>query len=365
MIDITRVKLSELNALVSSPEYAKWAVIPISRHRAKSYINNPRASDNDMVLYLAYIDNELVGYRTILSDTIFKNGEAIKVGWLSGNWVNPKLRRKGIATALFEAAFSDWDERLLFTNYALESKAVYDKTSRFHLIKTLEGRRFYLRPCLAKTLPPKGKLFSTLSPAWFILDQILRILNPLPLLGKMMRIKGITVEYLPYPDEEVRDIFTNELANTPTARAGNDLEWILSHPWLVSSPLGDRIGNKYYFSSSPKRFESFLLKVYRQNQLLGIIMINSRDGFATTPYVICNVNEDKLFAKIIAKQALAMGCNRLTTFNLPIANALSSIFPFGLLSKSQERNFYASQKAVSIIEKEVTFLEGDGDCAFV
>lgn len=365
MIDIKRVKLSELNALVSSPEYPNWEVIPISRHRAISYINNPRASADDIVLYLAYFDDKMVGYRTILSDTIFKNGKAIKVGWLSGNWVNPKLRRKGIATALFNAAFSDWGEKLLFTNYALESKAVYDKTSRFQLLETLKGRRFYIRPCLAKTLPAKGPTYKALKPIWHSIDFILGLLNPIPLFGKLIRTKGISIEYLAYPDNEVRDIFTSTLTITPTARSGNDLQWILRHPWLVSSPLADRIGDKYYFSSSPKKFEQLLLKVYRQNQLLGIIMINNRDGFATTPYVICNINEEKLFAKVIAKHALAMGCNRLTSFNQPIADALSSIFPLGLLSKSQKRNFYASQKVVDIIEKGATFAEGDGDITFV
>lgn len=365
MIDIKRVKISELNALISASDYPQWEVIPISRHRAKSYISNPRASANDTVLYLAYMEEKLVGYRTILPDEIHSNGEAIKVGWLSGNWVDPKLRRQGIATTLFDTAFSDWGEKLLYTNYALESKAVYDKTSRFHLLESLKGGRFYLRPCLAKILPAKGYLFKALKPIWFTLDFLLSIFNPFPLLGKVIRTREISIEYISKPDEEVKALLTQALAKTPTARAGRELEWIFNHPWLVSSPLGDRIGARYFFSSSPKSFHQSLLKVYRQNELIGFMMLNNKDGFLSTPYVVHEDKDAIIFAKILLKQALAMGCNRVTTYHSILAKAMKRIFPFRVTSITQQRNFYATHRTKEMMTEGYTFCEGDGDCAFI
>jgi GNAT superfamily N-acetyltransferase len=365
MIDIIRVKISDLNALVSASNYPQWEVIPISRHRAVSYINNPRASASDTILYLAYIDSKLVGYRTILPDEIYSNGEAIKVGWLSGNWVNPRLRRKGIATALFEAAYTDWEGKLLFTNYALESKAVYDKSSHFEMASTLNGQRFYLRPCLAKILPPKGNVLKALKPLWFSLDFILSIFNPFPIIGKAIRTKEISIEYIAKPDEEVKELFTQSVAKTPTARTSRELDWIFNHPWLVSSPLGDRIGEKYFFSSSPRTFHQSLLKVYRQNELIGFMMLNNKDGFLSTPYVVCKDNDAVIFAKILLKQALAMGCDRVTTYHSLLAKAMKWVFPFRVISIMQQRNFYATHKTKGMINEGYTFNEGDGDCVFV
>jgi GNAT superfamily N-acetyltransferase len=366
MISVTRIKVSELNTLVYDPDYANWDVIPISRHRAVSYINNPRCSPDDIVLYLAHIDKQLVGYRTILPDTLYKNGQAMKVGWLSGNWVNPKLRRQGIASALFQAAFTDWEGKFLYTNYALESKAVYDKTDKFTKVETLPGTRTYIRPCLAKILPPRGKFFKRTILFWRLIDFLLSIVNFLPLLAKRYQLKDIDFEYLNSPDEELISLFAKSAELSPGKRSGMELNWISQFPWLVSSPVGDRVGGKYFFSSSPKQFEQMLIKVYRKSDIIGFLMINHIDGFISTPYIYCNPMDTKLFAKILLKHAAKLGAKRLTVYHKGIAENLKGLSPFGWLSLYQQRNFFATKGVVEEFgEDQFQFLEGDGDCAFV
>ena len=315
MISIKRVPVSDLNALVSSPDYYSWEVIPISRHRAKSYINNPRSLSSDIVLYMAYLDDKLVGYRTVMPDTLFVNDEAIKVGWLSGNWVDPSLRRKGIASSLFNAAYVDWDGNLLFTNYALESKAVYDKTNNFSKVTSLNGTRTYIRPCLTRILTSRGKFFKILKPLWLVIDLVLKVLNPLPLLARCIQVKGVKYEYLKNPDDDIVNLLSKQMPISPSQRGGSELKWIFNHPWLVSATLGDRIGEKYFFSSSPKKFESLLVKVFRDGNLLGFILMNNTNGFLTTPYIVYSNSEEKTFAKVLLKHAVAIQCQRVTTYH--------------------------------------------------
>lgn len=366
MISITRIKVSDLIPLVSNPDYPNWEVIPISKNRAISYFNNPRCNPNDVVLYLAYIDGKLVGYRTVMPDTLFKDGKAIYVGWLSGNWVNPKLRRKGIASELFRAASDDWSGRFLYTNYALESKAVYDKTERFVKVQTLIGTRSYIRPCLAKVLPVKGKIFRVTKFVWKFLDIVLSIVNPLPLILKSFRLKGVDLEYVNKPDNELISLFIKITEKSPTRRTAKELDWILQYPWLVSSPMADRIGQKYFFSSSPKRFEQYFIKVYRKNDLIGFLMINDTDGYISTPYIYSKNNDSSLFAKILLKHAASVGASRITTYHQKIAKDLKGLWPFGWLSLGQQRNFFATKEVVNELGHYVLpFLEGDGDCAFV
>ncbi len=365
MIEIKRVKIAELNALVSSPDYASWDVIPISRHRAKSYVANPRCSPNDTALYLAYLNSKLVGYRTILSDIIYINGNSHKVGWLSGNWVNPSYRRQGIASTLFKAAYSDWNGNLLYTNYALESKAVYDKSGAFELATMLIGCRIYLKPCLAKVLPAKGKIFKAIKPLLVAVDFLLNLANPLPLLSKAYTIKNIDVEHIAKPDDEIKSLTIQLLKNTPTARSEKELDWIINYPWLVSSPLPDLIGKKYFFSSSPRQFEQSILKIYIKNELAGFMLANNHNGYLSIPYLSCASKYEKAFAQIIAKFAIASKCQRVTIYQESIANEFRKMFLFRLLSIKQHRNFYATTNLIKLFDKTANFAEGDGDCAFV
>lgn len=364
MVRIKRYKLSELLIFVDSSAYNSMDIVPISRHRAKSYVHNPRANPDDVVLYMAYIDEEMVGYRTLLADTVFINDETHRVAWLSGNWVNPKLRRKGIASALFSEAFADWNGKLLFTNYALESKAVYDKTERFSLIQSSRGVRLYLRPCLLAILSKKGKAFRFLNPLWRILDALLWLVNPLPLFARLFKMDGVRFEYLPSPDDGVAMMFEQTTANSPSQRKRQELEWIIGNPWLVSSPLVDMIGQKYFFSSSPKRFVQSIVKVYHKGKPLGFVMINAADGAVSVPYVSCSAEHALLFAKIIVKHSMAIGANRLTVYNPQIADSMRGLKPFSMLSRTQYRNYFAT-KSLSTQLGNKTFLEGDGDCVFV
>ena len=159
MIKIIKIKLKNLLEFVESTTYQKFRNKPISILRVQSYINNTQANKEDVVLYMAFIDNELVGYRTILSDVFYDKNTKQKFGWLSGNWVHPKYRRKNISTKLFNEVIKDWDSRLMYSNYAEESKAVYDKTETFTTLKSLHGIRYYRRVCLADILPSKHVFF--------------------------------------------------------------------------------------------------------------------------------------------------------------------------------------------------------------
>ncbi len=362
MIRIKRYRISELQEFVGSSAYEAMDVVPVSRHRVNSYINNPRAKADDFVLYLAFMGDELVGYRTLLPDKLFVNEAPLRVAWLSGTWVRPSYRRQKISSLLLHEVYNDWNGNLLFTNYAPEAKAVLDKTGKFALTQSLQGVRLYLRPCLYPILRKRGGLFGSLKPLWWIMDRVMWLVNPLPLLAKNVKLKGADLEYIASVDDELVKMFEEVTEGSTSQRKREELEWILGYPWLVSSPLGDRLGERYFFSASPKRFEQLLIKVYKDKTLEGFIMLNHTDGVVSVPYASFQPKDAQLFAKIILKHSMAVGANRLTVYHDELSHSLRMLKPFGLLSLKQNRNFFASQKlAIS----NTTFLEGDGDCVFV
>lgn len=367
MIKIYRVNTNEVQIYSVDPLLAERENIPISRHRAMSYAANPRADAHDVVLYLAYKDEKLIGYRTVLPDYLYIGNQQQKVGWLSGNWVHIDYRRQGIALLLLEEASKDWNNNLLFTNYALESKAVYDKSGKFEKLKTIKGRRYYIKPCLSTLLPPRNNFFKKNYYTLRFFDFILGLINPIPLFVRSITLfEKVEFEYLSRPENEVSELFEKICKNTPTRRSRFELQWILRFPWLVSSPLGDRIGMKYFFSSSPSRFCQSIVKVYNNDALTGFILFNVSGNKLTVPYISFKPEDSKLIAKVILMHAQKFKVSMITTYHPEIIKSINSLGVYRLFSKGRIRNYYATKDlSVALKNTDIEFNDGDGDCAFV
>ncbi len=366
MIKISKIKNGEINLFAADSKYVGWENIPISKYRAISYSQNPRSNPQDVVLYLAFHDDILVGYRTVMPDLVFVGETQIKVGWLSGNWVHPDFRRKGISTMLFNEVYKDWNNRLLYTNYAPESKAVYDKSGKFGLLASKNGRRFYLRSCLSTLLPSRSSIFRRSIPALKVFDFLINLFNPFPIIIRTKKFESsIDFEYLQFPDNEVFQLYENECKSTLTQRTQNELQWIFSYPWLVSSPMGDSIGERYFFSSNPKRFSQTIIKVFKNKVLLGFLMLNINDDKLSIPYC-SNFLNFELITKLLLTHAVKLKVSMITLYEPNIVAFMNRQPLNWLLSKSRNQNYFATKELINQFDgKQVFFKDGDGDCAFI
>jgi GNAT superfamily N-acetyltransferase len=367
MIKVSKLTVADLQVYVSDAALAERDVVPISRQRALSYTANPRADSNDIVMYLAYHGDALVGYRTILPDLLFIDERPVKVGWMSGSWVDPKYRRKGISLMLLEETLRDWNSKLLFTNYSPLAKMVFDKSDQFDIIYKAKGQRFYLKPCLYSLLPPRRRIFRNLKWALYAIDRLLQLFNPMALNAKFMTLgKNVTLEYFNRPDEEISDLFETINYGTPTRRSRFELQWILRFPWLVASPLGDRIGKKYFFSSSPKRFNQYLLKVFNNDNLVGCLLISEHGNRLTVPYAWFDSNHTKIVAHVILLHAARLKSAMLTIYNNALIDAIKGMGLYRLFSKQHVRSYFATRELCRELKGQLLrFNDGEGDCAFV
>ena len=207
-----------------------------------------------------------------------------------------------------------------------------------------------------------------LLPLWYFTDFILSIINPLPFIIKCLNVPNdVSLEYLQKPDEEFLNAFSELTSKTLTQRSNKELMWITDYPWLVSSPLGDRVGDRYFFSSAPKRFEQFLVKVYIKGSFSGFFIGNLNGRMFSVPYVYyLNDDHARIFSKIILKHAGRLNAIYLTAYDKGILMILKVLFPFGMLSLSQGRNFFATFSMNKLFNNDTNhFLEGDGDSVFV
>ncbi|QIA06901.1 GNAT family protein [Draconibacterium halophilum] len=230
-LQIKKIRIKELENFVNSKEFQNYEVVPISPIRAQSYLANPHAKPEDIVLYLGFIDNKLIAFRSLFADTLNSDGQLIRFGWCSGNWVHKQHRRFGYSEQLLREAYKDWNKKLLFTNYAPNSEKLYLKTGLFQAIHQFEGVRAYLHAKTAKFFPTKINpltklLFNVID---FFIGLIVRLITAFYHTKKDYKLSFIETEK---PDETCFEFLKSNPVNSVFNRNETELKWIFEHPWI-------------------------------------------------------------------------------------------------------------------------------------
>ena len=86
---IEKYNAERLREFIESDQYRTMPHVPVSEHRALSWLNNPRLKQGDIIMYIGFDAADMIAYRCILPDRYMD----IRFGWLSGSWVRPDLIR--------------------------------------------------------------------------------------------------------------------------------------------------------------------------------------------------------------------------------------------------------------------------------
>ncbi len=359
-LEIKKIQLGELESFIQSSPFQQFEVIPITPQRALSYCNNPAANSNDVVLYMGFINQKLVAFRTIFAGKTNKSFQNIHFGWCSGNWVHPDFRRKGFSEQLLYEAFSDWNGKLMFTNYAPNSEKLYLKTGRFQAIHQFNGIRGYLYPKTRKLVSSSNK--NSLTKAIFsLIDLLISLVSIFRLLFFKSKISpNLRFEIIPFPDEYCYSLMEQKKEAYFFERDRKEMEWIFTFPWILNDKK-ENIKN-YPFSSWSSSFSYYTVKIYVKNQPAGFLLFSVREGHLKTLLVyIPHGIEDEVvnYLKIFCtKNQIEI----ITVYHEDLAKKiLDKKFPF-LKVKRYGQKIYGSFEADK--EKKYLFQDGDGDVIF-
>lgn len=362
-IQIKKIKLKELEAFAHSSIYRKQKSIPISKLRVKSYISNPRKNDDQYVLYLALLEDRIVGYRSIFQDAIYVNNNCYHFGWFSGNWVDPEFRRHGISSMLFKEVKNDWNDRLMYTNYAPASKALYDKQGVFSTLKSQKGQRYYLVPEVYMLLKDRIIIMKYVKYLVLFAELIFKvILWPISIFRNRKWKKAFEdSEKYTYPTDEILG-FLDKNPESSFYRRSKEYKWIVDMPWICAE-------NKtvdYAFTYQVNQFElAYLVSRNKDSQISNLVILKTVDGKAYIPYFKMS-NYDKNWLKAIIGFTFKSKAKYLTCYNSSLIKELSELRSFAIFKKSMVQNYYIMTAFKSIIkEKElVNVQDGDGDVIF-
>lgn len=368
-MEIQKIKINELKEFVNSKKYLELENKPISLSRVGSYLSNPYVRENDIILYMMFENGLLVGYKTLLIDKFIIENENHRFVWLSGTWTHSNYRRKGISLLLFNKVYDDWCGKLMYTNYAEESKAVYDKSTKFNLHTSLNGYRHYIRFCFYELLPPKNNLFK--KGKWFLslLDKTLNIFFDLRfhLINATINQKQ-TVVKTEFLDDEMKIFLEQFKEDELFSRKAKDFEWIKNYPWIKTDTATKKLSMSYYFSSYADRYDSSWYKLYNleTKNLVGVVMITFKDGHLKMPY--CYLKEDcaDLLQDTIKQLCKEYKINYLTIYDDGLNNVLLKKKFFRIKSKKFMQNIFVTQKLLNQYPeiKMKNIQTGDGDVVF-
>ena len=368
MVLITTITLGELKAFVKSEQYLSFTDVPISLARVTSYLNNPNGHKDDVVLYMAFIAEKLVGYRTVLADRFECNQKKQKFGWLSGNWVHPNYRRQHISTLLFDAVIKDWNENLLYTNYAEASKAVYDKTAAFTIFKTLKGKRFYQRICLTELLAPKSVFFSRIKPLLKVIDWTSNLLLDLRFQFKQQKNQFNHIEKIIGEDDEVTSFLMKFKTAELFKRDLKTYQWIQENPWLKTDVITERLSKKYYFSWYASSYEYSFYKILdkKTNVILAVIYYSIKNKQLKIPYLYATENAYDLVTNFVLELAIKNKINFATIYDEKLNEFIGNSRHLFLKQRNFEQNYMITKSLLTEYPnlKQYAIQTGDGDGVF-
>jgi GNAT superfamily N-acetyltransferase len=358
VISLERYNKESLDKLINSHRFDSFSFKPISHHRAVSHIHNPRAADDDTLLILAIDGDKLAGYIGILPDFIFYRNQKTKIGWLSTLFVHPDFRGKRIAQQLLAEACSQYEDKILITEFTPEAESMYVKSNRFEYVKPLKGYTYHYRANLSKILPQKKTFWEKYTSLLKGLDSTINLFTT-PVLRLFTSKKKYKVTNK--PDAESLDFIAKNQLNNSFHRNTDEISWIVNYPWVLNSHLNDY---KYLFSSFAKEFKYVFIKMYDEKDILSsLMMLTVRDQQAKLQYKFGDY-DNKVCAEILHQFIIKNKINSLICYDETINFRLKK--EPALYKKTRIRKYQMTKNLKVALGNDFRFevFGGDGDCVF-
>jgi GNAT superfamily N-acetyltransferase len=363
MLEIKKYNRKDLEQYVNSQTFKDLRVIPISFHRAISQCNNPRALEDDILLFVAYEDDQIAGYLGALPDDYFtKDNAKVHLAWMSCLWVNPAHRGKKIAQKLIQSCFEAWEHRIILTEFTTEAGSLYQKINLFDPWLTLKGRRWYIQSDLAFILPPKHSIFHKLKPVLKVVDRSLNaIMNIRNFFGDNLKD---SFEESTHLSEETISFLNYDHDSSGFQRSADELHWLIQFPWVLEGE-NEIETQRYHFTSYATQFccSTIHIKVSNGN-ISGIMVYTVRNGHLKIPYFTQTCPAD-LLTKTLLQIVKQNRVKTMTLYSKTLIDYLQKSKSIKSFSKDISRKYLISKTLSPIMPfHESTIYDGDGDCGF-
>lgn len=355
MIQLKTFNTKELEEFVSSGAFNQYDFLPITKHRAISQINNPRATGDQVLLILAFYEGELAGYVGCFPDYFVVEGKKVHYAWLSTLYVNPEFQKKRPAKKLLKKVFEEYEGRIAITEFTKEAEALYTIMGVFDDVFPKEGKKYYFRTDATGMIPEKKPKTKIGKPLFYVLDTVANSLLSLKNLG--IRKPGFKYEILNRADPESIDFVGRFSKN----RNAEEINIFIDHPWILKGKKEE----KYFFSSFAGSFKYFWIKIYDDHhQLTACLLLQLRDGYLKIPYLFSETDHEKVVS-FLSYFIMENKIKGFTSYHTELNEAIqkSTIFPKIYERRFRREYLFHKQLLQGLPESfNPDFQDGDGDC---
>ncbi|KFF27124.1 GNAT family N-acetyltransferase [Chryseobacterium vrystaatense] len=355
MIQLKTYNRKQLREFISSGDFQKYDFLPITRHRAESHIKNPKASDDQTLLILAFHEEKLAGYVGCFPDNFIIDGKEFSYAWLSTLYVNSEFREKRVPKKLLKKVFEEYKDRIAITEFTREAEALYTIMGVFEDVFPKEGKRYYFQTDAAKMIPGKKPETKALTPLFRIVDTTANSL--IALKNSWVKKPKIRFEILDQIDAESSDF----ISKFQSRRSADEINVFINNPWVLE---GKKDG-KYLFSSYSETFKYFWIKVYDDNNVFtSCSLLLLRDEYLKIPYLYSEFGLDH-FIDFLNYFIVKNKVKALTSYHkeLNIHLDTSKAFP-KIYKRHFKREYLFHKQLLNDLPKgfDPHYQDGDGDC---
>ncbi|MEJ2164987.1 MAG: GNAT family N-acetyltransferase [Desulfobacterales bacterium] len=367
-MEIKAFTVADLKTALASEDFWLTQTLPITKHRALSYIRNPRADEDDPVLLVAYRDQQVIGYLGIIPDKIFVNDVAYKLGWLTSWWVDPACATAGVGAILLFKALNAYDQYIGVSGSSRQARQALQASQKFTALNPLQGLDIRLRLSVTKTVLrrlPALKIFRLVFKIFdAVLDEVVSF-RSFFWRRRTNYCRYLTFEYIAAVDEQTDRFIKQHHRHDLTRKEKSDLSWIMNNPWILSAPLKDSASKRYYFLSRADRFHYLGVKVFEHpNEMIGFVLLKVRDDRMSVVYAYFEPRHAASITAAACLHALTMDVSVLSLYDEQLAAGFSGLGCPCWSVRKNSRGFSLSKKFADIPLVNCRLQGGDGDLAF-
>ena len=358
----------ELEELLVDTDFWNKEIIPISRNRILSQINNPRCSPEDILLSTITQDEKLEGFIGFLPEFIQHNEIVKKVFWISTWWANPDSTLRGVGTILLLKALPDHQQKLGVSIFTDDAKKIYDQLGLFTTIKNFNGfHRIYALSFdqFSKKILKTQRFDRLFKLVFYILNQCIFLIQNVSWVFMSRDYSAYTTNSIEILGEEVQRFISPFLENDLTKRDIEIFNWVKKYPWVTPKPDNHQSDPAYPFSRyCDILFEQKNILIRNEQGEIVVLMIAVvRDDTLKVPYIFCAPESYPIAAKEILRIIKEKKISIATIFNEQLNRALNKGLPHIRIPYRREM-IVTDQFRKEITPSDVNIQDGEADWIF-
>lgn len=316
----------------------------IAKTRAWAIVNNPYADDDLNIISAIFVNDEVAAFTYLFPDEV--NGK--RIFWNTVLYCSPKFEGRGYAAIVIGQFVELYGEKYFDLDAVQESI----ENLKFNGLTVEYVDQYYLSRKIITRKTIKASLARLIERFVFLIQ------NRVDSLKKVIASTDYSLTYVSYVDDETYAFIRNHSKGDMFLRSQEMFNWILTYPFMQSSPLLSRVQEKCAFGSRRLQFQYHAVQVRKNNQLVGFYILNHSAEVLYLNYLYMDdTNKAEVFASI-AEHILNFNAPKFFTANKCLADYVAQ---YHLYPKYRVMHKSFAYPDGFVYDKTKFIQAGDGD----